>query len=168
MRESAVGGDDDEWIHVTPESMAQCYEHYRYFMDHFAPTVITVKHYLRLNHNKRPEEWLSSSGEAFALMMMENYMESARKDALGEVRTRLRGASAGRWTLVTLRGGFDPEGMARYEELYDMVCASRRDARRVEHSVRYVVETRNMKLLGHWNKLRKYTIKSKNARSGER
>ena len=65
-------------------------------------------------------------------------------------------------------GGFDPEGMAQYEELYGMVCASRRDARRVEHSVRYVVETRNMKLLGQWNKLRKYTIKSKNARSGER
>ena len=168
MRESAVGGDDDEWIHVTPESMAQRYEHYRYFMDHFAPTVITVRDYLRLNHDKRPEEWLLSSGEAFALMMMENSMESARKDALGEVRTQLRGASAGRWALVTLRGGFDPEGMARYEELYDMVCASRRDARRVEHSVRYVVETRNMKLLGQWNKLRKYTIKSKNARSGER
>ena len=85
-------------------------------------------------------------------------MESARKDALGEVRTRLRGASAGRWTLVTLRGGFDPEGMARYEELYDMVCASRRDARRVEHSVRYVVETRNMKLLGQSKKLIMYSM----------
>ena len=126
MRESAVGGDDDEWIHVTPESMAQRYEHYRYFMDHFAPTVISIKDYLRLNHNKRPEEWLSWSSEAFALIMMENYMESVRKDASGEVQ-RLRGESAGRWNLVSLNGGFDPEGMARYEELYGMVCALRPD-----------------------------------------
>ena len=44
-------------------------------MDHFAPMVISVKYYLRVNHEKRPKEWLLSSGEAFT--MMENYLETA-------------------------------------------------------------------------------------------
>ena len=82
MRERAVGGDGDGWIRVTPESMVRRYGHYVYFMEHFAPLVIGISEYLRVSHEKKPEEWLSSSGEAFAFMMIENYQKGARQEAL--------------------------------------------------------------------------------------
>ena len=168
MRERAVGGDGDGWIRVTPESMVRRYGHYVYFMEHFAPLVIGISEYLRVSHEKKPEEWLSSSGEAFAFMMIENYQKGARQEALqGDQQTK--GVSrAGRWHLATSNqyGGVHMEWMTRYEELCEMVCASRRDGRRLKHSERYVVETKNKKLQGRSERWRKYVIKSGNGATG--
>ena len=137
------------WIYVTPESMVEDYDHYKYFMDHFGSIMVGCNNFLCIRNKKQPDEWLPTAGEAFALMMIDNYLTSAIEEA-GEGKIKIEEAqegnmkkcgakgAKGRWTIVlSSKNWINKDGLARYEDLYDRVLEARKDKSRRENSKRY-------------------------------
>ena len=139
------------WIYVTPESMVEDYDHYKYFMDHFGSIMVGRNNFLCIRNKKQPDEWLSTAGEAFALMMIDNYLTRAIEEA-GEGKMKMEEEDhkgnivkksgvtrrKGRWTIVgSSKNWIDKDGMARYEDLYDRIFEARKRKSRRENSKRY-------------------------------
>ena len=138
------------WIYVTPESMVEDYDHYKYFMDHFGSIMVGRNNFLCIRNKKQPDEWLSTAGEAFALMMIDNYLTRAIEEA-GEGKIKkeeaqqegnmkkggVKGAK-GRWTIErSSKNWMKKDGLARYQDLYDRVLEARKNKSRRENSKRY-------------------------------
>ena len=132
-----AGGEDGAWLCVTPESMVEDYDHYKHFMDHFGSVIVGQTNFSMSSKMRPPEDWLSTSGEAFALLMMRNYHESAVAQATG-IRRRGYGRGRGRWTFRGASKDFiNDEGLGCYEDLYDRVLKARNDQARRKYSCRY-------------------------------
>ena len=120
------------WVDVTPQTMAQNYDHYKHFMDEFASQVVGQVQFDIRSCERVPELWLPAAGEAFALLSIENYMEWADKD----VRNSPTAAKhkIGKWNNNSNASRFEgmgTEGLNRYEELYGQVLEARKkDSRR--------------------------------------
>ena len=121
--------------------MLQDYFHYRYFMDEFAPILVGVGNYSKCSVTKEPEDFLSTSAEAFALMSFDNYLDATTKESKN--KTPEKGIMQGRYTKNTSAkkfGGMEKEGIDRYNELFKQVREARMDSRRMEHAKKYFEE----------------------------
>ena len=90
------------------------------------------------------------AGEAFALMMIDNYLTSTMKEAQqGKIKIEeaqednivKKGGvkrAKGRWTIVgSSKTWIDKDGFARYEDLYDRIFEARKSESRRKNSKRY-------------------------------
>ena len=130
--------EPDGWLCVTPESMVLHYDDYKYFMDHFGSIIVGQSNFTAVSRVCPPEDWLSTSGEAFAFMMMRNYYESAVGEVRGGRNRRGRFICKARWANKGPgKNWINNEGLACYEDLYDRVLEARRDDSRRRHACKY-------------------------------
>ena len=83
MRNEKRGDLKRPWIEVTPPSMVQKYEHYKYFMDEFGSLMVGKSGFKVRGCEREPRKWLLTAGEAFVLMSFENYSEWAEEEVQG-------------------------------------------------------------------------------------
>ena len=84
MRNEKRGDLKRPWIEVTPQSMVQNYQHYKYFMDEFGSLMVGKSGFEVRGREREPEKWLSAAGEAFVLMSFENYSKWADDEVQGD------------------------------------------------------------------------------------
>ena len=103
MRNEKRGDLKRPWIEVTPQSMVQNYNHYKYFMDEFGSLMVGKSGFEMRGREREPEKWLSAAGEAFVLMSFENYSKWADDEVQGDSPPLTRESLANGITTAMLR-----------------------------------------------------------------
>ena len=135
----------EEWMELTTRNMVEDYKKYKFFMDTFAPKICGTNIYEGCCQKKLPEDYISASAEAFALMSIENYMDAAHRAASTQ-RTERKPVLKGKYTCNSNAKkfcGYTAEGLELYNKLVGEVRAARGEARRKEHAQRYMDDKRD-------------------------
>ena len=127
------------WKDITPASMTEKYEHYKYFMDEFAPKLIGASLHALRSREKLPETWLWSSLEAFGLVTLENYHDVAKKESENKSVPGTLGKFMNRENSKK-NGGWNDDGLKRYRSLYHEIETQRKDTKRKNWARRYLQE----------------------------
>ena len=135
----------EEWMDLTTRNMVEDYEKYEFFMDTFAPKICGTSIYDANCQNKPPEDYISPSVEAFALMSIENYRDVLQKAANAK-RTRRKQVLKGKYTCNSNAKrlcGYTAEGLYLYNKLVGEVRAARKKDKRKEHAQKYMDKKRD-------------------------
>lgn len=126
------------WTDVTVETVCDDYDHYKHFMDEYAPKLVPKSIYNRHVTTCAPELWLHPVLEAFGHLTIENYREKV--DQWVNHRKDVEARWTGKRENAKKNQGYSNEGIQRHHDIMDKVAEGRQSDTRKGFGSRYLEE----------------------------